>query len=699
MFSSISFLSFDVFKMRIDYDTILKRKCSFSLWMKRGEAMLFGVKKGKAETSRKKQDKGTAEQIPKKPKPRVTNGVRMIEDVSSTSGERPLPFSLSGKVSKDIKSEDKVETKKKWNAEPSEEKEEAESGPTRQVAVTTANVVPSSAALQATLSPAAHSETTASAMTFGASPPTDPGFYPMPAASAFPGKALSHPPAPPAPASKPSHIELNKASSKSPNALSRLSALSKNLFGKGKSVASAESAPPPRRGLPNSDDEDEAANDSDMEEEEKKDKDDYCYTEPVEKVKNQPPTKDSSSLPASDEDYFSHEETPADTYLATEEYAFLESDLPEPDSDVLFEAFSPKRILLESSFEVTFSAYNVTDKKEIHDQMNKEGNKTVGVVNQPMKLALRTPVQVILKNPHKDLESLKQREEFVWDGNNVILKFAFKHLKSRGKSISEKKTFERLLFLIYVRDVEVARIKFSLTLVPESEPVTAHLDNHFTPEYTHSIQALYCAADQNKYLRWRLALKCANPNIQFSGGPPSDQVDIFTVFWSRSASIDLTFKKKLDLFLRKAKKLKSEYRLTVFVLDFADGLAKDLKPFAIEKSQYFKKFSIMQGNSDFFHLVDMNLKSIGVSHKDRTANSNEIRLGKEIGRGFFGAAYLATYGGKPVVVKKISLENLTVEDSVAILSEVAIMERCSGNPHTGNHFNRLGKNHLRLLSS
>jgi hypothetical protein len=641
----------------------------------------------------------------------------MIEDVSSTSGERPLPFSKSGKVSKDTKSE---------------EKEEAESGPTRQSAVTAANVGPSSAALQATLSPAADSETTASAMTFGASPPTDPGFYPMPAASAFPGKAISHPSAPPAPASepklnevvttlqrrhsedqsmilavqedqhkgaKPSHIELNKASSKSPNALSRLSALSKNLFGKGKSGASAESAPPPRRDRPNSDDEDEAANDSDMEKEEKKDKDDYCYTEPVEKVKNQPPTKDSSSLPASDEDYFSHEETPADTYLATEEYAFLESDLPEPDSDVLFEAFSPKRILLESSFEVTFSAYNVTDKKEIHDQMNKEGNKTVGVVNQPMKLALRTPVQVILKNPHKDLESLKQREEFVWDGNNVILKFAFKHLKSRGKSISEKKTFERLLFLIYVRDVEVARIKFSLTLVPESEPVTAHLDNHFTPEFTHSIQALYCAADQNEYLRWRLALKCANPNIQFSGGPPSDQVDIFTVFWSRSASIDLTFKKKLDLFLRKAKKLKSEYRLTVFVLDFADGLAKDLKPFAIEKSQYFKKFSIMQGNSDFFHLVDMNLKSIGVSHKDRTANSNEIRLGKEIGRGFFGAAYLATYGGKPVVVKKISLENLTVEDSVAILSEVAIMERCSGNPHTGNHFNRLGKNHLRLLSS
>jgi hypothetical protein len=58
-------------------------------------------------------------------------------------------------------------------------------------------------------------------------------------------------------------------------------------------------------------------------------------------------------------------------------------------------------------------------------------------------------------------------------------------------------------------------------------------------------------------------------------------------------------------------------------------------------------------------------------------------LGKEIGRGFFGAAYLATYEGKPVVVKKISLENLTVEDSVAILSEVAIMERCSGNRNTG----------------
>jgi hypothetical protein len=366
-----------------------------------------------------------------------------------------------------------------------------------------------------------------------------------------------------------------------------------------------------------------------------------------------------------------------------DEYSSLDSDLPKPDSEVLFEAFSPKRITLEEAFSVTFAAYNFTEKKQVYNEMKEKGNVSAGIASRTVELAIRTPVGVVLKNPHKELKCPKQREDFIWMGEKMLVDFPFNYHPSIWSKKASQRTFSGLYFMVFVRDIEVARINFKLKLVCKNEPLDQIQDtqDHFFPEFTNGVQALFCKQDQIEYLRWRLALKCVYPSIRFlrEGQQPS-QKDIVTIFWSRSASIDLEFNRKWKNVLKNSKEL----RISVLVLDFATGLPRQLKALAIDKQQYFKKLTFSQSDGDFRQLTDMDLASHGLSHQERLADSAQIVVGKEIGRGFFGAAYIAKYGEKLVVVKKVALDkDPRAEDAIAILSEVSIMERCSGHRNTG----------------
>jgi hypothetical protein len=98
----------------------------------------------------------------------------------------------------------------------------------------------------------------------------------------------------------------------------------------------------------------------------------------------------------------------SETYFSKDEYTVLEQSLPPADSEVRFEAFSPKKIVLGQEFNVTFAAYNFSFEREIHETMSQQGKKVAGSASNTLKLALRTSVSIILKNPHKQLKCSKK---------------------------------------------------------------------------------------------------------------------------------------------------------------------------------------------------------------------------------------------------------------------------------------------------
>jgi hypothetical protein len=234
----------------------------------------------------------------------------------------------------------------------------------------------------------------------------------------------------------------------------------------------------------------------------------------------------------------------------------------------------------------------------------------------------------------------KERDTFIWIGENWMCDFNFQH--DNSDRLEHELSCDNLLFLIYVEDIEVARINFNLTLVPPGATVDTP-SYSFSPTFTRSVLAFYAPEDKLEYLRWRLALKCSNPNLTFLSTGKSEEImpDQVIIFWSfHSVSAFSSWKNELSKFLED-KKLVSEFRVSVIALD-PTPCKETLKPFIVGKQQYFKRFTI-ESNPELQSFINLDLKSIGSSLKDTITDSAHIQLGKEIGSGFFGSAHLAIY--------------------------------------------------------
>jgi hypothetical protein len=357
------------------------------------------------------------------------------------------------------------------------------------------------------------------------------------------------------------------------------------------------------------------------------------------------------------------------------------------ESNVKFQAFSPSNMYFEEKFIVSFNAYNVEFEKELVKSMLEKNFKSSGKSRETIRMAFGTDFLVQLYIPGDKGLTCKGnlQRALVWKGDNISEEFNLTCRRSTGiLSRQKERLIEGLIFIIYVHEVEISRITFSLRITSKDIGSTETVEAHaFQPTYSETIQCFHHARDRLEFLKWRLALKHTNPDIKICS---SGDADIIAVFWSQKAALDLKFSKNVASVVKsKDAKTSNKTRIIVFNLDGTTAIPISLKPYVSETTSFFRKFSISHVTKEVESLVQTK-RSVFERTDTKIDLSSQIILGKKIGEGFFGAAFIGKCKDKDVVVKKISLHEPSLENVISILNEIIIMERCSGHPNTGKYY-------------
>jgi hypothetical protein len=227
-----------------------------------------------------------------------------------------------------------------------------------------------------------------------------------------------------------------------------------------------------------------------------------------------------------------------------------------------------------------------------------------------------------------------------------------------------------------IHDAEVAQIPALLWFGDSA----AEANQIMTSQFTKSILCLCSSKDQLEYLRWRLAIHSLNRSITIYTGISDGNYESAVVLMSKAF---LKEDNLLDFCRTLAFKLSS--KLAIYKIDPGVEVPDDLQGFVVDSS-LFKKLSICDSSEGTSELLATELPQSSALMSEKALSS--VIVGKQIGKGQFGKAFLAEFKDKKVVAKQIEVlsssnERNRFDQAVSILNEIMIAERVSGHPNTG----------------